>query len=102
MICPPLPKAPLVEDWLKRHADRVSFALHVVGIPPTLVGVMLMPVYIGMRSLPVFLVALVAFLGGYSLQFAGHWADGTESGEMRWIKRQWRVRVRGIEADQKT
>ena len=37
-----------------------------------------------------FLVALAAFTGGYALQFAGHWVDGTESGEMRWIKRQTR------------
>ncbi len=90
MICPPLPRAPLVDDWMRRHSNRVSFALHILGIPPTLVGVLLIPVYVGMRSIPIFLVALAAFTGGYALQFAGHWADGTESGEMRWIKRQLR------------
>ncbi len=90
MICPPLPRAPLVDDWMRRHSHRVSFALHILGIPPTLVGVLLIPVYVGMRSIPIFLVALAAFTGGYALQFAGHWADGTESGEMRWIKRQIR------------
>lgn len=90
MICPPLPKAPLVEDWMQRHSNRVSFALHILGIPPTIVGVLLIPIYIGLMSVPIFLMALAAFCGGYALQFAGHWVDGTESGEMRWIKRQWR------------
>lgn len=90
MICPPLPKAPLVEDWMRRHSNRVSFALHILGIPPTIVGVLLVPIYIGLWSFPIFLVALAAFTGGYVLQFAGHWVDNTESGEMRWMKRQWR------------
>lgn len=75
---------------MRRHSHRISFALHILGIPPTLVGVLLIPVYVGLASVPIFLVALAAFSGGYALQFAGHWVDGTESGEMRWIKRQMR------------
>lgn len=90
MICPPLPRAPLVDDWMMRHSHRVSFILHILGIPPTIVGVLLIPIYVGLMSFPIFLVALAAFAGGYSLQFAGHWIDGTESGEMRWIKKQLR------------
>ena len=101
MICPPLPVAPLVEDWMRRHSNRVSFVLHILGIPPTIVGVLLIPIYVGLGSVPIFLVALAAFTGGYALQFAGHWVDGTESGEMRWMKRQWR-RVRGLESAEKT
>jgi hypothetical protein len=89
MICPPLPRAPLVDDWMDRHRNQISFALHIVGIPPTIVGVLLIPIYLGLMSRPVFLVALIAFTGGYVLQFTGHWVDGTESGEMRWIKKQW-------------
>ena len=89
MICPPLPRAPLVDDWMKRHSHRVSFFLHILGIPPTIVGVLLIPIYVGLMSFPIFLVALGAFCGGYALQFAGHWIDNTESGEMRWIKKQW-------------
>lgn len=88
MICPPLPIAPLVEDWMQRHSNRISFALHIIGIPPTIVGVLLIPIYIGLLSISIFLVALASFTGGYALQFAGHWIDGTESGEMRWIKKQ--------------
>lgn len=88
MICPPLPRAPLVDDWMRRHSHKLSFALHILGIPPTIVGVLLIPIYVGLVSLPIFFVALAAFCGGYMLQFAGHWIDNTESGEMRWIKKQ--------------
>lgn len=89
MICPPLPRAPLVDDWMQRHSHKISFVLHIIGIPPTIVGVLLIPIYVGLMSFPVFLVAFFSFTGGYAFQFAGHWIDGTESGEMRWLKRQW-------------
>ena len=56
MICPPQPPAPLVEDWLDRHRDPGSFVLHMIGIPPTILGVLLIPVYVLLLSVPLFLL----------------------------------------------
>ena len=98
MICPPDPPSPLVEHWLDRHRDPVSLGLHMVGIPPTVLGVVLIPIYLILLSVPVFLLALAAFVGGYQLQFLGHMWDGTESGEMRAMKRFARARLGGAPA----
>jgi uncharacterized membrane protein YGL010W len=88
MIYPPLPPSPLVENWLERHRDPVSFALHLVGIPPTILGVLLVPVYGFLLSLPIFLFALAMFVGGYLIQFLGHALEGTDPGEIIYIKRK--------------
>ncbi len=59
----------------------------MVGIPPTILGVLLMPVYLLLLSPPIFFFALGLFLGGYLLQFAGHWVEGTDPGEVIVFKR---------------
>ena len=92
MICPPHAPAPIVENWLERHRHPVSLVLHIVGIPPTIVGVLLIPVYIVLLSIPVFLFALSCFIGGYALQFLGHTIDGTEVGEIVAIRRYFERR----------
>jgi hypothetical protein len=81
MLCPPHPPAPVVENWLERHRHPVSFVLHLIGIPMTLVGVLLFPVYAALLSLPLFLFSLGLFVGGYALQLLGHLIDRTEPGE---------------------
>jgi hypothetical protein len=88
MICPPQPPARLVEDWMSRHRHPGSFALHMLGIPPTILGVLLIPIYIPQLSVPLFLFALVMFVGGYLIQFLGHALDGTEPGEVMYLKRK--------------
>jgi uncharacterized membrane protein YGL010W len=88
MIEPPLPPHSLVQHWLERHPNPTSFILHVVGIPPTILGVLLVPVYLCLLSVPVFLVALALFVGGYLLQFAGHVIEGTDPGEIIYFKRK--------------
>ena len=93
MICPPHPPSPIVADWLERHRHPGSFLLHMIGIPPTVLGLVLIPVYLLLPSVDVFLLALAAFFGGYQLQFLGHFWDGTESGEMAYLKGWWARRV---------
>ena len=66
--------------WLERHQHPVSFALHVVGIPMTVVAIpVLFLAGIGW--------ALVLFLGGYLLQFIGHTIEGNDMGEWVLVKR---------------
>ena len=88
MIEPPLPRHSLVQHWLERHPNPASFILHMIGIPPTILGVLFVPVYLSLMSLPVFFVALALFVGGYLLQFAGHLIEGTDPGEIIYFKRK--------------
>lgn len=88
MVCPPLPPDPLVQHWIARHRGPTSFVLHMLGIPATIVGVLLMPVYVVLMSVSVFLFALVLFVGGYLVQFLGHALEGSDPGEIIYFKRK--------------
>lgn len=88
MIYPPLTPSPLVENWLERHRDPRSFILHMIGIPPTILGVFLLPVYLFQLSLVLFLFALAMFIGGFLVQFLGHALEGTDPGEIIYFKRK--------------
>jgi uncharacterized membrane protein YGL010W len=88
MICPPHAPDPLVEDWLERHRDPLSFALHMIGIPCTILGAVFIPIYVALMSVPIFLLALALFIGGYLIQFLGHALDGSEPGEVTFLKRK--------------
>jgi uncharacterized membrane protein YGL010W len=79
----------MVLNWIERHRDPRSFALHVLGIPGTILGVLLMPIYLLLLSFTLFLFALALFVGGYLLQFLGHALDGTEPGETKAIRKWW-------------
>jgi uncharacterized membrane protein YGL010W len=92
VTCPPLPPSKLVLNWLERHRNPVSFALHMVGIPPTILAVLLIPVYVYCLSIPVFLFALGLFVGGYLIQFLGHALEGTDPGEVIFFKRKLGMR----------
>jgi len=72
----------------------MTFVLHVVGIPPTILGVIYIPIYLCLLSVPVFLLAFTLFVGGYVLQFLGHGLDRSEPGEIALIRR-WLVRPSG-------
>jgi len=88
MIDPPLPPHPLVQHWLERHRNPASFILHMIGIPPTILGFLFIPIYLCLLSVPIFLLALGLFVGGYILQFAGHLLEGTDPGEIIYFKRR--------------
>lgn len=88
LIEPALPPDPLVQQWLERHRRPTSFVLHMIGIPPTLLGVLFVPIYLVLLSLPIFLLALALFIGGYLLQFLGHLIEGTDPGEIIYFKRK--------------
>jgi uncharacterized membrane protein YGL010W len=82
---------------MERHQDPRSFVLHLVGIPATILAVLLLPVYVMLVSVTLFLFALSLFLGGYALQFLGHALDGSEPGEVKaW--RKWMTKRREARA----
>ncbi len=88
MIEPSLPPDPRVRHWLLRHPNPTSFILHMIGIPPTFLGALFVPIYLCRLSWPLFLLALGLFAGGYLLQFAGHYLEGTDPGEVIYFKRK--------------
>lgn len=67
-------------NWLARHRHPVNFALHLVGIPMTVVA---LP-YLFVGS---WLMALVLFVGGYLVQFIGHAIEGNDAGEVVLVKK---------------
>jgi uncharacterized membrane protein YGL010W len=97
MICPPHAPAPVVENWLERHRHPVSFALHLIGIPPTIAGVLLLPLFLVTLSPWILLFGMLLFVGGYALQFLGHAFEGSEPGELAGL-RKWLGRRRGAAA----
>jgi hypothetical protein len=60
----------------------------MIGIPPTILGVLMIPIYLLQRSVPLFLFALAMFVGGYLVQFLGHALEGTDPGEVIFLKRK--------------
>src|SRR5438105_4027574 len=92
MATPPPPGPPptwrrpvrkILGNWRERHQDPFNFWIHLVGIPMTVAGAIL-------------LVALPwdqwywgagAFVLGYVLQYAGHRVEGNDMGEWAGVKR---------------
>jgi len=70
----------MLRNWMGRHRNPTNFALHVAGIPATIVGVAL--AIIGHWPL-----AAGLFVGGYALQFLGHIVEGNRSGEEDLLRR---------------
>jgi hypothetical protein len=82
----PQPFGPVwLQEWLKRHQHPISFALHMVGIPMTLLA--LAPLVWDIFSFQMWLWATVLFLGGYALQFLGHIIEGNDMGELILLKK---------------
>ncbi len=68
------------QGWRERHQLPFNFALHLVGIPLALAGVVLLflaPWYWGAAALVL----------GYLLQYVGHKAEGNDVGELIPVKR---------------
>lgn len=86
MLCPPYEPPPLVVDWLERHTGRLCVALHVVGIPPTIFALLILPIAVAALSPSILLLSVGTFVGGYLLQFLGHWLEGTDPGELTYLK----------------
>ncbi len=101
MIFTPQPPSPYVNNWIERHRDPRSFVLHLLGIPCTILGVLLMPIYLFLLSFFVFTLALVLFVGGFLLQFLGHGLDGSEPGEIKAL-RHWMARRREMSRQRRT
>ena len=75
------------ENWLERHQCPTSYRLHLIGIPLTILAVVLAgyQLYLWRWDLwwrPTLLLAV-----GYLLQYIGHVIEGNDMGELVLIKR---------------
>jgi hypothetical protein len=83
----PRPRRPVLRfvrkalrNWRERHRLPFNFAIHLVGIPLALAGVVLFFLtdwYWGLGALAL----------GYGLQYLGHRAEGNDVGEWAAVKR---------------
>jgi hypothetical protein len=78
-----------LQGWRLRHQLPFNFAIHLIGIPLALTGVVLLfflDWYWGVG----------AFVLGYLLQYIGHRAEGNDVGEWAAIKRLFGLPYVGI------
>lgn len=71
----------VVVNWLARHRNPTSLALHIVGIPACFVAA---PILVLLRQ---WVAGAVCFVAGYALQFVGHIFEGSRSGEGMLLRR---------------
>ena len=72
-----------LKHWRERHRHPFNFAIHLVGIPLAVLGVVLFFCY----SWHDWYWGAGAFILGYVLQFLGHLVEGNDLGEWAGIKR---------------
>lgn len=69
-----------LDRWLARHETGPNRILHTIGIPATVVAVVLL-------FWKLWLLAAVCFVSGYVLQTVGHYLEGSRVGEVLLLKK---------------
>ncbi len=69
-----------IKKWCARHSNPYNAVLHAIGIPATIIGV-IMFFYLK------FLLGFGLIFFGYVLQVVGHIFEGSEVGEVMLIKK---------------
>jgi hypothetical protein len=72
-----------LHNWRERHQHPFNFAIHLVGIPLAVAGV----VWLFAGPMDQWYWGVGAFVLGYVLQFIGHLVEGNDLGEWAGIKR---------------
>src|SRR5262249_60090879 len=69
-----------LRNWRERHQHPFNFAIHLLGIPLAVSGLVLL-------FFPPWYWGVAALVAGYALQFAGHQVEGNDVGEWAAVKR---------------
>jgi hypothetical protein len=75
------------QGWRLRHQLPFNFALHLVGIPLALLGLLFLLLLPWYGDVVPWYWGAFAFVLGYALQYVGHRAEGNDVGEWAAIKR---------------
>jgi uncharacterized membrane protein YGL010W len=84
-----------LQGWLIRHRHPFNFAIHLIGIPMALTGVVLFVAWLAGSSIAWYW-GVGAFVLGYVVQFVGHLVEGNDVGEWAGIKRLFGLPYVGI------
>lgn len=76
-----------LESWRARHRSRLSFWLHMLGIPLSVVAVALLACQLGSDRFGPWWLPPSLFALGYGLQYFGHRHEGNDMGEIILLKR---------------
>lgn len=76
-----------IEKWLENHKNPTSFWLHMIGVPACFVVAPTFLVLSSYDGQSLYMPALMMFIGGYAIQFIGHYIEGNRSGEEKLIRR---------------
>lgn len=74
-------------NWKTRHQHPASLVLHLIGIPMTIVAVVLAIVQLAQGRWDLWWRPAVLFVGGYLLQYVGHRIEGNDMGEVVLVKK---------------
>jgi uncharacterized membrane protein YGL010W len=77
----------MFENWKKRHQNKTSFVLHMIGIPMTILAIPSLIIAIVTGPDAWYWAALLLVIVGYLLQFIGHAIEGNDAGEMILLKK---------------
>ncbi len=77
----------MLRNWLERHQHPASLALHAIGIPMTLAAVVVAIVQLGESRWDLWWRPVALLVGGYVLQWVGHWIEGNDMGELILVKK---------------
>jgi hypothetical protein len=72
-----------LSNWLERHQHPFNRGIHLLGIPLSLGGIVLL-IWLPWSD---WYWGTLAFVGGYALQWLGHLVEGNDLGEWAGIKR---------------
>ncbi|MBU0616957.1 MAG: DUF962 domain-containing protein [Planctomycetes bacterium] len=74
-------------NWLERHQSRLSFCLHMVGIPLAILAIVLAGVQLYRWRWDLWWRPVLLLVVGYALQYVGHRHEGNDMGEIVLLKR---------------
>jgi hypothetical protein len=74
-------------NWFQRHQHPLSLVLHLIGIPLTILAVVLLFVQLAQWRWDLWYRPLVVLVAGYLLQWVGHLIEGNDMGEVILVKK---------------
>ncbi|MBK8914210.1 MAG: DUF962 domain-containing protein [Phycisphaerales bacterium] len=77
-----------LRNWLERHQTPLSFRLHLIGIPLTILALPLAGWQLYQWDWDNWWRPVALLVGGYLLQWLGHLHEGNDMGEIILIKRR--------------
>ncbi|HOB75930.1 MAG TPA: DUF962 domain-containing protein [Phycisphaerae bacterium] len=82
-----------LSNWLARHRHPVSLALHILGIPLTILAVILAVLQLAEWRWDLWYRPVALLAVGYLLQWIGHVIEGNDMGEIilfkKWLGRPY-------------